>query len=84
MIYYEKANPKLTALKVELAKVESEVEKLLDTLSGANQTLLSYANEKIEALAPERQSLAKKIAGLSAEVVSPENRKRQNISDYQQ
>lgn len=30
----EKANPKLTAYQVELAQVEAEIEKLLDTLSG--------------------------------------------------
>ena len=41
---------------------------------------LSYANKKIEALDGERQSLAKKIADLSAEVVSPERINR--ISDY--
>jgi DNA invertase Pin-like site-specific DNA recombinase len=69
----ETANPKLTALKVELAKVENEIEKLLDTLTGANPTLLSYANKKIEALDSERQRLSKGIADLSAEEVSPEN-----------
>ena len=68
-----KANPKLTALKVEMAKVEAEIEKLLDTLTGANPTLLSYANRKIETLDADRQSLAKQIADLSAEAVSPES-----------
>ena len=32
----EKVNPKLTAYQVELAQVEAEIEKLLDTLTGAN------------------------------------------------
>ena len=67
-----KANPKLTALKVELARVENEIEKLLNTLIGANPTLLSYANTKIEKLDNERQRLSKGIADLSAEEVSPE------------
>ncbi|MDR1439329.1 MAG: recombinase family protein [Clostridiales bacterium] len=67
-----KANPKLAALKVDLARVEGEIEKLLDTLSGANPTLLAYANKKIEALDDERQTLAKQIADLSADTVSPE------------
>ena len=40
----EKANPKLTAYQVELAQVEAEIEKLLDTLTGANATLLAYAS----------------------------------------
>jgi DNA repair exonuclease SbcCD ATPase subunit len=75
-----KANPKLTALKVELARVEGEIEKLLDTLSGANVTLLAYANKKIEALDDERQSLAKRIADMSADTVSPERMTR--ISGY--
>lgn len=36
----EKVNPKLTAYQVELAQVEAEIEKLLDTLTGANATYL--------------------------------------------
>jgi len=77
-----KANPKLTALNVELLQVEAEIEKLLDTLTGANATLLSYANAKIEELDEKRQSLTKAIADMSAETVSPEHIKR--ISGYLQ
>ncbi len=45
----KKVNPKLTAYQVELAQVESEIEKLLfDTLTGANATLLAYANKKLK------------------------------------
>ncbi len=75
-----KANPKLTALHVELAQVEAEIEKLLDTLIGANVTLLNYANHKIEELDERKQSLLKTIADMSAEAVSPEHIKR--ISGY--
>jgi len=75
-----KANPKLTALNVELAQVEAEIEKLLDTLTGANTVLLSYANTKIEELDARRQSLTKAIANMSAEAVSLEHMKR--ISGY--
>lgn len=67
----EKANPKLTALQVELAQVESEIEKLLDTLTGANAILLAYANSKIEDLDNRRQTLTKTIAELSVETISP-------------
>jgi hypothetical protein len=66
-----KANPKLTALRVEMAKVKTEIEKLVDTLLGANTTLLSYANKKIENLDNSRQSLAKQIADMSADTISP-------------
>ena len=38
----ETVNPKLTALNMELARVEDEIEKLLNTLTGANAVLLSY------------------------------------------
>ena len=44
----EKVNPKLTAHQIELAQVEAEIEKLLDTLTGANATLLAYANKKLK------------------------------------
>jgi hypothetical protein len=71
-----KANPKLTALNVELVQVENDIEKLLDTLTGANPTLLSYANAKVEELDTRRQGLMKTIADMSAEEVSPEHMKR--------
>lgn len=64
-------NPKLTAMNVELAKVEAEIEKLLNTLTGANAVLLSYANGKIEELDTHRQTLIKEIAEMSAETMSP-------------
>ena len=75
-----KANPKLTALNVELAQVEAEIEKLIDTLTGANPTLLAYANSKIEELDTRRQSLTKAIADMSAGATSAEQIKR--ISGY--
>ena len=71
-----KASPKLTALNVELVQVENEIEKLLDTLTNANATLLSYANEKIEKLDARLQTLIKAIVDMSAEAVSPEKLKR--------
>jgi organic radical activating enzyme len=67
-----KANPKLTALSVELAQVEAEIEKLIDSLTGANATLLAYANNKIEELDTKRQGLIKSIADMTAEAIPPE------------
>lgn len=60
----EKANPKITAYQVELAQVEAEIEKPLDTLTGA------YANKKIEDLDNRRKTLSKAIADLSVETLS--------------
>ena len=72
-------NPKLTALNMELARVEDEIEKLLNTLTGANAVLLSYANSKIEELDTRRQALTKEIAALSAETMSPEQIERLSV-----
>ena len=44
----KKNNPKLTAAKVELAQVDAEIEKLIESLTGANPALLSFANRKAE------------------------------------
>ena len=46
--------------------MEDEIEKLLNTLTGANAVLLSYANGKIEELDANRQRLIKEIAALNA------------------
>ena len=50
----EKVNPKLTAIKVELAHVEDEIEKLLNTLTGASAVLISKTIEwqKLKRMAP--------------------------------
>ena len=44
----EKVNPKLTAYQVELAQVEAEIEKLLDTLTGADATYCPAPHKSIE------------------------------------
>ncbi|MDR2355931.1 MAG: recombinase family protein [Clostridiales Family XIII bacterium] len=73
-------NPKVTALKVELARVENEIEKLLDTLTDANDILISYANTKIVDLDAHKQGLAKRLADLAADDVSPDQMLR--ISEF--
>ena len=75
-----KISPKLAAKRLELAQVESEIENLLDTLTGASPVLLSYANSKIEELDARRQSIANEIAKLSADAVPME--KMESISGY--
>ena len=67
-----KISPKLTAKRLELAQVESKIEKLLDTLTGANNVLLSYVNVKIAELDGRKQELVKQIAELTVEAISPE------------
>ena len=67
-----KANPKIAALQVELLHVDSEIEKLVDSLTGANNVLLSYVNVKIAELDGRKQELVKQIAELTVEAISPE------------
>ena len=73
-------NPKLTAARVALAKTESEIEKLLDTLSGDNPLLLQYANTRIEELDAERQKQLRLVADLTANSVSASQ--IDSITDY--
>ena len=75
-----KISPKLTAKRLEVAQVESEIEKLLDTLAGASPVLLSYANSMIEELDAKRQAISKEIAKLSADAVPME--RIESISGY--
>ena len=74
------ANPRLNALYTELAQVEAEIEKLLDTLTGANAVLISYANGKIEELDAKKQSLSKAIAEMTSDSLNP--KQIQKISGY--
>ena len=67
-----KANPKIATLQVELAHVDSEIEKLVDSLTGANNVLLSYVNVKIAELDGRKQELLARIAELTVEAISPE------------
>ena len=60
--------------------MESEIEKLLDTLTGATPVLLSYANSRIEELDARRQNISNEIAKLSADAVPAE--KIESISGY--
>ncbi|NRR05572.1 hypothetical protein HP570_25495 [Brevibacillus sp. RS1.1] len=53
---------------------------LVDSLTGANNVLLSYVNVKIAELDSHKQSLVKEIAELTVETISPEQ--VQQISGY--
>ncbi len=74
------SNPKLTALQVELTQVQSEIDTLIDSLTGANPVLLSYVNNKIEKLDNQKQEVIQKIAELSMDTISSERVKE--ISGY--
>jgi DNA invertase Pin-like site-specific DNA recombinase len=75
-----KANPKLTAARLELTKAQGEIETLMDSLAGASGLLISYANEKIAVLDAKRQELVKKVAELSNETIPAE--RMAEISNY--
>ena len=77
---FTKANPKLNALNIELAQVDSDIDKLLDKLMDANAALTKYINAKVEELDAHKQGLIKAIADMSAEAVSLDQMER--ISNY--
>lgn len=63
-------HPKLTAARAELARIDGEITKLIDTLTGASPLLLQYANSRIEELDAQRQRQLKLVADLTANSVS--------------
>ena len=63
-------HPKLTAARTELARIDGEITKLIDTLTGASPLLLQYANSRIEELDAQRQKQLKLVADLTANSVS--------------
>jgi hypothetical protein len=66
-----KANPKLTAKQLELARIEGEIEKLIESLAVSGATLVSYVNAKIEELDAQRQILTREISALTLDALPP-------------
>ena len=75
-----KANPKLTAKQLEFARVESEIEKLIESLTTAGATLVTYVNAKIEELDAQRQTLMQEIAMLTLDTIP--SAQMEAISNY--
>ena len=67
-----KSTTRRLSSKDTLSHVDSEIEKLVDSLTGANNVLLSYVNVKIAELDGRKQELVKQIAELTVEAISPE------------
>jgi hypothetical protein len=63
------SNPKLTAARVALAQVDADIEKLVDSLAGANATLIQFANRKAEELGVRRHLLMRTLAELTADEI---------------
>ena len=66
-----KTNPKLTAKQLDLARVDGEIDKLVESLTTAGATLVSYVNVKIEELDAQKRVLTKEIAALTLDTISP-------------
>jgi len=74
------SNPKLTTTRVELAQVDAEIDKLVESLAGANPTLIQFANRKADELSARRQSLMMELAELTADDIP--TARLAAISDY--
>lgn len=68
-----KPSPELTAAKIELAKVDKEIDNFMDALArGANDTLIARINERMETLDSRRTELVQRISQLSVDEISPD------------
>jgi len=67
-----RVDPKLTAKQAELARVENEIENLIDSLKSAGSALVSYVNAEIEKLDIKRRTVSQEIAAMTTDTVSSE------------
>lgn len=58
-------NPRVNEINIELQMIESEINKLIDKLSEANDILMSYINNKIKELDKRKQALKTESEKLS-------------------
>lgn len=68
-----KISEKLNSLKLELAKIDTQINGLLDKLEKANDVLINYINNKIIGLDAQKKKLTQKISKINAQ-----NNKYQN------
>ena len=67
-------SPEVNKLKIDLGKVEQEIDILISSLTQATPTLIAYANKKIEDLDRERLMLERRIREKEAEVIPQKER----------
>ena len=67
-----KANPKITALQVELAHVDSEIEKLVDSLTGGKQCPVLLCECEDSGTGRAQAGTSGKDSGVTVEAISPE------------
>lgn len=67
-------SPEVNKLKIDLGKVEQEIDILISSLTQATPTLIAYANKKIEELDRERLMLERRIREKEAEVIPQQDR----------
>lgn len=60
-------DPKINQYKMQLVKVNNEIDELLSKIIGSNKTLMNYINNRIEELDGEKQRLQEEILVLSAD-----------------
>ena len=74
-------NPKLSQYKTVIAKIDKQIEELLEKVGGANKILMDYINKKIEELDNERIAIQEKILELSTEATQSDINKITNYID---
>lgn len=69
-------DPRINQCKVEISKIDQEIEEFLKKILGANGTLMRYINAQIEKLDEKRKQLSSKLISLQQSSSAGE------ISDY--
>lgn len=67
-------SPEVNKLKIDLGKVEQEIDTLVSSLTQANPTLMVYINKKVEELDKQRLTIERRIREKEAEVIPQQDR----------
>lgn len=67
-------SPEVNKLKIDLGKVEQEIDTLVSSLTQANPTLMVYINKKVEELDKQRLAIERRIREKEAEVIPQKER----------
>ena len=66
LLQRDTVNPKENEYKIRLAKIEEEMQGLLNQVAKAGETLLQYIGKRVEALDAEKRELQKELNGIKA------------------
>lgn len=73
-------NPKITEIKLRLAGIDDEIEKLMKKLADADGVLMGYITERVKALDAEKKALSDQLSEL--EPIQKQNAEIEGMTGY--